>query len=251
MKNLPILNYDDNKNAVINPFKKKKFSFPDKLLFAFTMTEKFNKFIADNQAKIIGEYKRSLNHFYVYQITVNGEKIGVCQGPMGAPAATQFIEFLIANGSKEILAVGSCGALKTIPENRFIIPVKALRDEGTSYHYLPAERSIDLDTAFVNKLINALQKNDIEIQKVNTWTTDAFFRETEKLVKEYTDEGYDVVEMECAALTACAKFRGVSFAQILFTADTLADSNNWDPRDYGLSSHIKVLQVGSRALADM
>lgn len=95
------------------------------------------------------------------------------------------------------------------------------------------------------------KKNDIEIQKVNTWTTDAFFRETEKLVKEYTDEGYDVVEMECAALTACAKFRGVSFAQILFTADTLADSDNWDPRDYGLSSHIKVLQVGLRALADM
>ena len=65
--------------------------------------------------------------------------------PVGAPAAVQVLDWLIAYGVKEVISAGCCGALTGLEENTFLIPKKALRDEGTSYHYLPPARFIDID----------------------------------------------------------------------------------------------------------
>lgn len=70
-----------------------------------------------------------------------------------------------------------------------------------------------------------------------------FFRETSKKVKQFRDLGASVVEMECSALAACAQFRKLDFAQILFTADTLANELVYDPRDDGTNSHRRGLEI--------
>ncbi|ATO55649.1 hypothetical protein LC20001_08330 [Loigolactobacillus coryniformis subsp. coryniformis KCTC 3167 = DSM 20001] len=85
-----------------------------------------------------------------------------------------------------------------------------------------------------------IQAQQLTPQFVKTWTTDGYFRETQQLVQQRTQAGYTVVEMECAALAACAQFRQVAFGQLLFTADTMTDLNNWQPRDFGRSAHAKV-----------
>ena len=72
----------------------------------------------------------------------------LCAAPLGAPAAAQLMDFLISCGCRKIISTGSCGVLTNLAENEFLIPVKALRDEGTSYHYLPASRSIELDKKY-------------------------------------------------------------------------------------------------------
>ena len=83
---------------------------------------------------------------------------------------------------------------------------------------------------------HTLEEYQITYEEVKTWTTDGFYRETKDMVEYRKAEGCGVVEMECAALFACAKFRGAHFAQLLYTADSLADTRRYDARDWGKAS---------------
>ena len=104
---------------------------------------------------------------------------------MGSAAAVQVLEYLIAGGVTKIISVGSCGVLEDIPENRFLIPVSALRDEGTSYHYLPPSREVEISKAGINAIESALSQKNIPYWEVKTWTTDGFYRETLEMVQRY------------------------------------------------------------------
>ncbi len=103
-----------------------------------------------------------------------------------------------------------------------------------------------MNTEFLSQVKNVITELDYKYDEVTTWTTDAFFRETSKKVKQFRDLGASVVEMECSALAACAQFRKLDFAQILFTADTLANELVYDPcmtdlRKDCMAKHIKGL----------
>ena len=172
------------------------------------------------------------------------------QSPIGAAAAAQVLDTLVSCGCKKIIATGSCGVLADIPENAFLVPIKALRAEGTSYHYLPATRFIELDEEPVKVIESYFKKHDLPFVTCTTWTTDGFFRETKDMVKYRLEEGCSVVEMECSALAACARKRGASFGQFLFTADSLAKVHDYDTRDFGTSSHEKALLLGLDVLRD-
>ena len=76
----------------------------------------------------------------------------------------------------------------------------------------------------------------------------AFYRETPQKIAQFKQLGAAVVEMECAGMVACSKFRKASFAQILFTADSLANMDNYDERDWGEKSHSAGLEIGSQIL---
>ena len=69
----------------------------------------------------------------------------LCQAPVGAAAATQILDWLIGYGVREIISAGSCGALEKFAEGTFLIPEKALRDEGTSYHYAAPSRFMEIN----------------------------------------------------------------------------------------------------------
>lgn len=73
-------------------------------------------------------------------------------------------------------------------------------------------------------------------QEVITWSTDGFYRETKEKVAYRQEEGCSVVEMECSALAAVAQLRGILWGQLLFTADTLADVEVYDQRNWGADS---------------
>ena len=116
------------------------------------------------------------------------------------------------------------------------MPVRALRDEGVSYHYLKPARFIDLNKIAINAIEQSLNNASVNFEKCITWTTDGFFRETKKMVEYRKKEGCQVVEMECAAMAACAKFRNRIFGHILFSGDSLADAEKHDQRSWGVSS---------------
>ena len=166
------------------------------------------------------------------------------QSPIGAPAAAQVLDTLISCGCQKVIAAGSCGVLADIAENAFIVPNRALRAEGTSYHYLPASRYIELDEEPIRVIEDTFRKQGLPFVTCTTWSTDGFFRETKDMVKYRLEEGCSVVEMECAALAACARKRGVQFGQFLFTADSLANVHEYDARDFGMESHEKALLLG-------
>ncbi|WFC03065.1 nucleoside phosphorylase [Lactiplantibacillus pentosus] len=251
MNFLPITNYDSSPKAIINPFRDEGYQFPDKMLLAFVMPEVMREFSQEYNAEVLATFPMFSGAIQVFQINWHGETMGVCRSVLGAPAAAQIMEFLIAYGAKQIIAVGSCGVLREIPENSFLIVTEALRDEGTSYHYLPAAPSIQLDSDIIASVQASLRKNSVAAKTVKTWTTDAFFRETPALADQYVAQGFEVVEMECSALAAIARFRRIKFGQILFTADSLANPKAWVARNRGRGAHTMALINALNCLIDL
>ena len=96
-----------------------------------------------------------------------------------------------------------------------------------------------------------LNRAGFDYAKCKTWTTDGFYRETKEMVLYRKEEGYSVVEMECASLAACARKRGVTFGQLLFTADSLANINEHDIRNWGNDTFAVALQLAMDAVAEV
>ena len=76
-----------------------------------------------------------------------------------------------------------------------------------------------------------------------TWSTDGFYMETPDKISYRIEEGCSVVEMECSALASVAQFRGAIWGLLLFTADSLADIDNYDQRDWGSEAFDKALEL--------
>lgn len=239
----PILEYDANPKAVLNPdYAKLSLQLPEKCVFAF-LNETIEQTAAALGARVVGYYDSITKPFPVYVCSLEGEAIALMQAPLGASAATHILDWLIAYGVTTIISSGSCGTLKELPANVFLVTTKALRDEGTSYHYLPPARSIDLHRDMIRAIQKTFKEEAIPYLECMTWTTDGFFRETPDMVRYRAEEGCAVVEMECAALAACAEFRGARFGQIFFTGDTLAQADRHEVRDFGHSSYARALEL--------
>jgi uridine phosphorylase len=232
---IPILEYDSEVKAILMPNRKNLYSFPKKAVFPF-LCDEIEAYAKENSCEKIGEFVTITKTFPIYKALHNGHEVCLCQAPLGSSAAVQFLDFLIGYGVSEIIAVGSCGALLDFPENEWLIPTEALRAEGTSYHYLPPQRTVKLNSIAINAIVSALKKHALKYEFCKTWTTDGFFRETIDMVNYRKEEGCSVVEMECAGLVSCAEFRGAAFGQILYTADTLANVEFHDDRDWGAAS---------------
>lgn len=158
---------------------------------------------------------------------------------MGAPACVGSFEDLIPMGAKRIILLGNCGVLdKSIEDCGIIIPTKAIRDEGTSYHYAPPSDYIDVNKKYIPEFIEVLKACGYPYVTGTTWTTDAFYRETRSKVNRRKEMGAICVEMECAAMQAMCDFRGVEFFQFLYAGDNL-DHSTWDPRSLSGTSRLE------------
>ncbi|MBU2639110.1 MAG: nucleoside phosphorylase [Nanoarchaeota archaeon] len=144
---------------------------------------------------------------------------------IGAPNAAAVFEELIALGGKEFLNIGTSGGLHH--EGIFLCE-KALRDEGTSYHYLPDGKFIYPDKDLTEKFRKSIEKNRLEYFKGITWTIDAPYRETKAEVEEYAKGGITNVEMEASALFAVAKYRSIKIASAFIVSDLLG--KEWTPK---------------------
>ncbi len=249
---IPILEHDTDPRAVIQPAHSDdvKGPLPRKLVFAFLLDE-VEKYARASACEQLGAFKTITKEYPVFVTEYRGERVCLCQAPLGSAAAVQLLDELIARGAREIVAVGSCGALRDFPENEFLIPTRALRDEGASYHYLPPARWVDLSETVTRAIERALDGHSVRHERVSVWTTDGFFRETREMVAYRKEEGCSVVDMECAGMAACAAFRGAAFGQLLFTADSLADLQKHDARDWGASSFAPALRFALDAVIEV
>lgn len=247
-----ILDFDLNKKAVIEPgVENLQYKFHEKLLFAFVPDDEIKSFLDKHSHKTLGKFKTVSFRPKVYEVKINNQLITLCQAPVGASASTKFLDWLINYGVKQVLSVGNAGALDNLPENTMFVPQEAIRGEGTSFYYKEPSKIIALDKNFVRRVENEIKNLGFQYEKGTTWTTDGFFRETPNQVLQAKKLGAKTVEMECSSLAACAEFRNISFAQILFTADSLADMDNYDKRNWGHDSYSVSLNIGSQVLASL
>ena len=151
---------------------------------------------------------------------------------IGAPLVTALSEEFIAWGVKRIVSISWGGGIATqLLPGEIVICDRALRDEGTSYHYLPAGKYAQASHALVNLLIESIRARNSTCQVGPTWTTDAPYRETRDEVKQYQSEGVKTVEMEIAALYALCQVRGVDVASVVVVGDSLAELRWQAPAD--------------------
>ena len=144
---------------------------------------------------------------------------------IGSPHAVTILEELIALGVKEFISVGTAGGLK---REGFFLCDKALRDEGTSYHYISHGKFSYPDQQLTTKFGNSMNKLGLPFEKAPTWTIDAPYRETKREIKNYTKNGVATVEMEASALFAVATVRKVKIASAFVVSDILGEK--WNPK---------------------
>ena len=244
MSNYPILEYDYAPRAVLEPdHENLGVELPPCAAFPF-LGDCVDEYAREHGYPVIATFKTVTKAYPVYRVS---DDVCLCQAPVGAPVAVSLMDWMIAYGVRSVVSTGACGALIDLPENTFVVPKRALRDEGTSYHYMPPARWSYLDDGLQSRITRTLEEAGISCVSCDTWTTDAIYRETVDKVRRSRAEGCGVVDMECASLSACAEFRHVAFGQFMYTADTLANTEAYDARSWGEESLLPALELCLKA----
>jgi uridine phosphorylase len=150
-------------------------------------------------------------HTDLYVFHHDGHEYGIVGCAVGAAFAVLIAEELFSSGCRLLVSVTSAGQILPVqPPPYFIVIDRALRDEGTSYHYLPPSDYSQANPQLAQLAREALTAAGISFQVGATWTTDAPFRETKEAINAASKSGILAVEMEAAALYAFAKARGRS-----------------------------------------
>jgi uridine phosphorylase len=161
----------------------------------------------------------------LYALKTPKDKIGIMTGfGGGSPMTVELAEEFAAMGVRSMILMTWGGILQPdINPGDIIVIDKAIRDEGTSYHYLPPAKYVDADSALADKLVQAIHTRGGKCSRGATWTTDAPFRETIEEIRQYQAEGVKTVEMESAGLFTVGQVRNIPTASIVIGMDKLAE----------------------------
>ena len=165
---IPILEFDDNPQAVLMPTHEGlDLKLPKKCIYAF-LEEEIDRYAQEAGADCVGEFVSATKAYPVYVINYKGETICLTQAPVGSAPAAQFMDWLIGYGVEQIISTGTCGVLADIEENAFLVPVRALRDEGTSYHYVAPSRYMEMQIEAISAIEQVLEQRGIPYEEVMT-----------------------------------------------------------------------------------
>jgi uridine phosphorylase len=226
----PILEFDPTPQAILNPNPEETAEpLPQRAVLCF-FQEILQKLVAEGTLVQIFEIRSEMGSHPVYRLETPSGPVCVAHPGVGAPLAAGILEELIVQGVNRFIACGGCGVLRPdLAAGHPVVLHSAVRDEGTSYHYLPPSREVGADPRASAVLELVLQERGLVYLAGKAWTTDAFYRETNDRRALRLAEGCDVVEMEAAAFFAVAQFRGVSFGQVVYGGD-LVVPEGWDDR---------------------
>jgi uridine phosphorylase len=232
-RDYPILEFDASRAAIIEPTRKPPLEgMPERAVACF-FQEVIEQLRDAGRLRLLVEQRSEIGPHPIYELDAPGGRVAVFHPLVGAPLAAAMLEEVIARGVRKVIACGGAGVLRReIAVGHLIVPVAAVRDEGTSYHYLPPGREVVADQRAVAAIERALGRNQVEYILGKTWTTDGIYRETPAKVALRRDEGCVTVEMETAAFFAVAQFRDVLLGQILYGGDDVSGAGEWDHRDW-------------------
>ncbi len=181
---------------------------------------------ARSLARIVGAAPRLPGAVDGLVADLGSSKLCVYQMCIGAPATAMAMEVLASSGVKSFVLFGGCGSIH--PRARIydlVLPTWGVREEGTSYHYLPPsivpKPSPDLVEALARELRPVAKLLGVELHLGGVWSTDAPFRETVDKVEKYRGEGVLCVDMESTAAMTVAMVRGVRIGVVLVVMDEL------------------------------
>jgi uridine phosphorylase len=231
-KNFPILEFDPSPTAILEPRRTPLDELcPEKAVLCF-FQEIIRELADTEQIRQIGSLDSEIGPNPLYELIWEGQRLLLFHPGVGAPLAAGFLEEAISLGARKMIACGGCGVLdRDIAAGHPVILTSAVRDEGTSYHYLAPEREVAASPRAVQALETAFQRHAVEYRLGKSWTTDGLYRETVQRRAMRMAEGCEVVEMEASAFFAVAQFRGVEFGQVVYGGD-LVHPQGWDFRGW-------------------
>jgi uridine phosphorylase len=244
----PILEYDGYSKALINPQNviKPILEIPKQCVICF-FQDVIDHLREQHQLTEITSLNSEMGRHPIFNFRYNNQTITIFHPGVGAPLAAGLLEEVIALGCNTFVACGGSGVLgENLEVGYLLVPTSAIRDEGTSYHYLPPGREVSATPEVVAVIEATFKEHRIAYRLTKTWTTDAFYRETHRKVQLRRSEGCLTVEMEAAALFAVAKYRNVKIGQILYSGDYLGgeywNSRQWDDR-WDIRKHLVSLSA--------
>jgi uridine phosphorylase len=191
-------------------------------------------------------------HTQLETFTLADRTVGIVGCAVGAPFAVLVAEELFASGCRLLLSLTSAGQITASgPTPYFVVIDRALRDEGTSYHYASASEFSDANPQLVASALEALKHEEQSVFVGSTWTTDAPFRETAEAIESARSKGALAVEMEAAALYAFARRTGAQVLCIAHVTNTMGQAGQDFEKGEadGTADALRVLDVIARAAA--
>ncbi|UPW01760.1 nucleoside phosphorylase [Halorussus gelatinilyticus] len=186
----------------------------------------------------------TVDHYYgqLYCFEDTDYSVGVMGNfGIGAPTAVMLLDELIADDVEAFLSVGIAGCLdESVEMGEFVVPDRAIRDEGTSHHYVESETYAYPSDELLDATTELLDERGEPFHVGPTWTTDAIYRETKREIERYAAEGVLTVEMEASAVFAVADYRGVDAGAMFVVSDYLGLSD-WEPKFHLTSEDVQKL----------
>lgn len=229
---IPLAEHDDSPRALIEPTEQVAArDVPEACVITF-FGDVADRLTDRPDARVVSENRWEDGPHPLLEIEHGGHRVAVLRSGVGAPLAGALLEETIAMGCRQFVVCGGAGTLhRDLTVGHLVVLSAALRDEGTSFHYLPPARHIEFDPGARRILQDVLDARGAAYVVGKTWTTDAPYRETPRKIAARRDEGCLVVDMEASALAAVAAFRGVRLAQVVYCGDDLA-GESWDHRSW-------------------
>lgn len=190
-------------------------------------------------------------HTDLYTFPLAGRIVGIVGCAVGAPFAVLVAEELVACGCRCVVSLTSAGQIAVAgPPPYFVVIDRALRDEGTSYHYAAPSEFAEADPSLVTTVMRALKQEGLRALVGSSWTTDAPFRETNEAIESARAKGVLAVEMEAAALYTFARGRSVSVLCLAHVTNMMGQAE----RDFekgeadGTADALEILETVVKAL---
>lgn len=162
-------------------------------------------------------------HTDMWVTDLAGTAVGVVGRAVGAPFAVLVAEQLFASGADLVVSITSAGQLQPLADPPYFVLIdQALRDEGTSLHYIPPATWSALPGHLKTRLEPTMHDLTGPVITARSWTTDAPYRETRAAMASAVESGATCVEMEAAALYALAEARGYDIVCLAHITNTMA-----------------------------
>jgi len=190
-------------------------------------------------------------HTELDRFELAGCEVGIVGRAVGAPFAVLVAEELFASGCRLLISVTSAGLVTPAgAPPYFVVLDRAVRDEGTSYHYVPPEDYAEASPDLIETAVRALAGMDVRVGA--SWTTDAPFRETAEAIDAMRKKGILAVEMEASALYTFARVkdqRVLCLAHVTNSMGLSGDDFEKGEAD-GVAGALKVLKAIVRSVPE-
>jgi uridine phosphorylase len=166
---------------------------------------------------------------YCHYRTPSSGYVTVYRAPEPAPYAAADLEFLISAGVRQVVFVNGTGSLRPdLPVGSLLLPEELIREEGTSFHYVPPEVTLRTNKALNERIQGIVRALGVELACGGHWTTDAIYRETWAKIERYRERGVNSVDMELSALAGVAHYRQCALSALLVVTDVASRAHTWD-----------------------